>query len=225
MITSLAAWNCKGGFFMSEKKAYVNYGSCQCGCGCEGARDITGCRFSLSPMTDSYVDIILGAIKKVDTSKVWKMTDKLSTLYRGRRIHVLDGLKACFVQSYREGVHMTMGATISKGCPGDVDADAFLAEDDVRMNEPVLADAHFPVTCKISLYPMGVSNYMEYIASVVNRAIDMGVYAGSSHYVTILEGDVQDIFRYFEEATEYCGRELSHYIFEATLSVNSPTAE
>ena len=71
---------------------------------------------------------------------------------------------------------------------------------------------------------MGVSNYMEYIANVVNHAIDMGVYAGSSHYVTVLEGDVQDIFKFFNEATAYCGKELKHYILEATLSVNSPTA-
>lgn len=210
---------------MSKNKPYVSYGSCGCGCGCDGAKEITGCRFSLSPMSDHFIDIILGAIEKVDTSKVWKMMDKLSTVYRGRRVHVLDAVKACFIHSYREGVHMTMEATVSKGCPGDVEADAFLAEDEVLMNEQNIQNHHFPVICKISLYPMGVPNYMEYIANVVNRAIDSGIYAGSSHYVTILEGDVQDIFRYFEEATRYCGEELSHYIMEITLSVNSPTVE
>lgn len=209
---------------MSEMKPYVTYGSCGCGCGCSGAKEITGCRFSLSPMSDHYIDIILGAIGKVDTSKVWKMTDKLSTVYRGKRVHVMDAVKACFIHSYREGIHMTMEATISKGCPGDVEADAFLAEDEILMNEPETGEFHFPVICKISLYPMGVSNYMEYIANVVNHAIDMGVYAGSSHYVTVLEGDVQDIFKFFNEATAYCGKELKHYILEATLSVNSPTA-
>lgn len=212
---------------MSKEKSYATYGSCGCGCGCgcSGAKEITGCRFSLSPMSDHYIDIILGAIGKVNTSKVWKMTDKLSTVYRGKRIHVLDAVKACFIQSYREGIHMTFEATISKGCPGDVEADAFLAEDEVLLNEPEIGEIHFPIICKISLYPMGVPNYMEYIANVVNRAIDMDVYAGSSHYVTILEGDVQEVFRYFDEATRYCEKELSHYIFEITLSVNSPTAD
>lgn len=207
---------------MSEEKPCVTYGSCRCGCG--GAKEITGCRFSLYPMSDHFVDIILEAIGNVDTTKVWKMTDKLSTVYRGKRAHVLDAVKACLIQSYRKGVHMTMEATISKGCPGDVEADAFLTEDEALMNEPIICDVHFPVACKISLYPMGVSDYMKYIANVVNRAVDMGVYAGSSHYVTILNGDVQDIFRYFNEAAEYCSKELSHYILEATLSVNSPTA-
>ena len=66
---------------------------------------------------------------------------------------------------------------------------------------------------------------MKYIATVVNRAIDMGIYKESSHYATILEGDVQDIFEFFDQATAYCNKEISHYVLQATLNVNSPTEE
>lgn len=208
---------------MSEKK-YVEYGNC-CGGSCGASGDITGCRFSLAPMTDDYVSIILDAVSKVDTSKVYDQMGKLSTLYRGKQNHVVDAVKACFVNAYRTGVHMVMEATFSKGCPGDTDAEAFLAEDDVLQNEELSRLIHFPAACKISLYPMGVSNYMEYIASVVNHAVDIGIYAGSSHYVTILEGDVHDLFDYFSYVNQYCGENLSHYVLEATLSVNSPTRE
>jgi uncharacterized protein YqgV (UPF0045/DUF77 family) len=72
---------------------------------------------------------------------------------------------------------------------------------------------------------MGIPDYMKYIADVVNMGVDMGVYAGSGHYATILEGDVQDLFAYFDKVTAFCGENLSHYIFEITLSVNSPTAD
>ena len=72
---------------------------------------------------------------------------------------------------------------------------------------------------------MGVENYMEYIAHVVNLAIDRNVYDKSSHYASFLKGDVQDLFRYFDEATEYCDKNIKHYIMEITFSVNSPTAE
>ena len=215
---------------MSEKQ-YVTYGQssgcgCGCGCGTTGAsKAITGCRFSISSMCDDYINVILGAIGKVNTEKIWQMTDKLSTVYRGKQIHVEDAVKACFVHAYKEGVHMTMEATFSKGCPGDTDADCFMAEDDEPVNEPGMKDIHFPVACKISLYPMGVSNYMEYIATVVNHAIDLGIYENSSHYCTILNCDVQDLFSYIHYVNEYCGKNLSHYIFEVTLSVNSPTAE
>ncbi|MDD3361381.1 MAG: YkoF family thiamine/hydroxymethylpyrimidine-binding protein [Hespellia sp.] len=213
---------------MAEKE-YVTYGKksgCGCGCGMTGAsQEITGCRFSLAPMTDRFVEVILGAIEKVDTSKVWKATDKLSTVYRGKQIHVEDALKATFVQAYQDGVHMTMEATFSKGCPGDTDADFILKEDDIPVNEAAIKDIHFPVACKIALYPMGIENYMEHIATVVNHAIDMGIYEGSSHYCTILNCDVQKLFEYFHDVNTYCGKELSHYIFEITCSVNSPTAE
>lgn len=214
---------------MSEKQ-YVTYGqagNCDCGCGCgaSGAsRAITGCRFTLSVMSDRFIDVILGSLEKTDTGKVWKMTDKLSTVYRGKQIHVEDAVKACFMNAYTEGVHMTMEATFSRGCPGDTDADVYLAEDDVPVNEPNLKDVHFPVVCKISLYPMGIANYMEHIAKVVNHAIDLGIYSGSSHYCTILECDVQELFAYFDYVNTYCAENLSHYILEATLSVNSPTA-
>jgi uncharacterized protein YqgV (UPF0045/DUF77 family) len=215
----------------TRKKEYVTYGqsgNCECGCGCgttDASRAVTGCRFSLSVMSDRFIDVILGAIEKTDTSKVWQMTDKLSTVYRGKQVHVEDALKACFINAYREGVHMTMEATFSRGCPGDTDADCMMVEDDIPANEESIKDVHFPVACKISLYPMGITNYMEHIAKVVNHAIDLGIYEKSSHYCTILNCDVQDLFSYIHYVNEYCAKEISHYIFEVTMSVNSPTAE
>ena len=211
---------------MSEKQ-YVTYGqSCGCGCGCGAtgaSMAITGCRFTLAPMCDDYVDVILNAISQVDTTKVWKQTDKLSTVYRGRQLHVEDAVKACFVRAWREGTHMTMEATFSKGCPSDTDADCFLAQDDVPANEAAIADVHFPVNCKISLYPMGVADYMAHIAHIVNHAIDLGIYECSTHYCTVLSCDVQQLFAYIHDVNTYCGEQLKHYIFEVTLSVNSPT--
>lgn len=214
-----------------EKKEYVTYGNkgaCGCGCGADkegmgNATGITGCRFSLSPMTDSFVEIILDAVKKTRTEKVWQETGKLSTIYRGRQIHVEDALKGCFINAYREGVHMTLEATYSKGCPGDIKGDSFMAADDELLNEPEIKDVHFPVAAKISLYPMGIPDYMKYIAEVVNHAIDLGIYEKSAHYCTVLSCDVQQLFDYIHYVNSYCTEKLSHYIFEVTISVNSPT--
>ncbi|SKB80408.1 YKOF-related Family [Lachnospiraceae bacterium] len=215
----------------SEKKEYVTYGraqNCDCGCGCalsENAVKITGCRFALSIMDDRYISIILGALEKTKTDKIWQETGRLSTVYRGKQCHVEDAVKACFVNAFTEGVHMTMEMTFSRGCPGDVEADVYMAEDDVLQNESQIKDIHFPVNCKIALYPMGVTNYMEHIAKVVNHAIDLGIYDKSTHYCTLLKGDVHELFSYFDYVNTYCSENLSHYVFEVTLSVNSPTAE
>ena len=50
----------------------------------------------------------------------------------------------------------------------------FICEDDTPVNGEKIKDIKFPVNCKISLYPMGVPNYMKYIVDVVNHSIDLG---------------------------------------------------
>ena len=120
---------------------------------------------------------------------------------------------------------MTMEMTFSKGCPGYSEADNLFFEDDNPVNRDKIKDIHFPVNCKISLYPMGIPDYMKYIATVVNHAIDLGLYEKSSHYCTILKGDIHEIFDYIHYVNIYCGENLSHYVFEVTLSANSPTEE
>ena len=127
-------------------------------------RDITGCRFMVSVMSDNFVPLILGAIKKVDTRYIWSKTDTLSTVYRGKRIHVMDCLKACF-SNLNDGVtHIGMEATVSKGAPDDTDKDCILAESDILLNNN---SDKFDVTGKISFYPLGIANYTEHIAHIL----------------------------------------------------------
>lgn len=205
---------------MSEKK-YVSYSSSN-SCSTDLTKQITGCRFSLSPMCDDYISIILNALKHVDTSKVWSNTDTLSTVYRGKRVHVEDAVKALFINAYKKDVHMSLEATFSKGCSGDTEGESYLAEDDLLANELSIKDIHFPVECKIALYPLGDGNYMDIIANVVNTAIDRGIYKESAHYCTFLQADVQSLFSYIDYVNEYCGSHLSHYVFEVTMAVNLP---
>lgn len=209
---------------MTEKK-YVEYGNCcKTSCGkVGGIEGITGCRFSLSVMSDHYIDIILEAIRTTDTSQVYALSDKLSTVYRGKRAHVLDALKACFIHAYLPNIHMVLEATISKGCPGDCEGESFLNAGDQLMNRPHLVNHHFDVLAKISLYPMGIIDYMPHIAHVVNEAVDRGIYDHSAHYVTVLKGDVHLLFDYFQYITDYCTENLGHYVLEITCSINSPT--
>ena len=188
--------------------------------GCGATRDITGCRFTLSAMSDNFVAMILGAIKNVDTKKVWSATDTISTVYRGKRIHVTDCLKACFAHLNDGSTHITMEATISKGCPGDVDDDSYLAEDDALLNN---TQKKFTALSKIAFYPLGITDYMDHIAHVVRLAMDRGLYVESSHYATILKGDINDMFAYFDAALAYAEKTISHYVLQITLSANSPS--
>ncbi len=185
-------------------------------------KDIQGARFSLFPMSDNYIDIILSSIKKVNTCNIHSQTDYTSTVYRGTDIHVIDALKAAFIYSYRDKIHMSMQVTFSRGCPGDKAVDYKLCHEPLKVNESDICDIHFPVLVKFSLYPLGKEDYMEDIKSVINDGIEMNVYHGSGHYVSFLKGDVQDIFKYFEKIVLDCSNTIKHYVIEATFLVNLP---
>ncbi len=192
-------------------------------------RAVTGCRFSIAPMSDQFIEIILGAIGKVDTSNIWGQTDEFSTVYRGKREHVLDAVKACFVHSYRKGVHMTLNATLSKGCPGATEKDAALTDavwsENEPANEPLTRDIHFPAAAKIELYPMGTEDYLTHIENVVELAKEYGVFSRSAHYTTILKADIHKLFDFFSAAAEYCEQNTDHYVLGFTLAVNFPEDE
>lgn len=200
-------------FFMEQNKQYP-----WSGCGTD--KEITGCRFSLSVMSHDYVPKILNALEEVDTSHVWKVTDLLSTTYRGHKTNVINTLKELFIAVNDDETHITLEATLSKGCPGDT-------EDDIPMElAPVISNSsntEFHVHGKIAFYPMGNLDYMDHIAHVVDLAINKGVYDKSSHYATQLHGDVHDLFDYFHEIFDYADEHLEHFIYQMTLSINSPS--
>ena len=178
------------------------------------------CRFSLSPMCDGFVDVILGAIGKVGATAIRQHTDKLSTVYRGSQDGVEDAVEACFCHAFREGVHMTMEAAFSNLGEGEDLPDAT-----GRPNAPALAAIHFPAVGKLSLYPLEGGSFDSWIGRLAERARVADVYRERSFDGVILEGDVQDIFACVHEVNTVCLEELGQYVLAFTLSVNSPTVE
>ena len=188
--------------------------------GCGTDKDITGCRFTLSVMSDDYADKILTALKKTDTTHVHSQTDILSTTYRGHMTNVINAVRDLFVNVNDEKTHITLEATLSKGCPGDT-------EEDIPMELVAHSSSNdlksFPAHCKFSFYPMGQGDYMDHIAHIILRAQELGIYDQPSHYATQLFGDMNTLFDYFHEITAYADDHLDHFIYQITLSVNSPS--
>ena len=187
--------------------------------------DISGCRFSLYPMTDNFVSVILGALEKTDTSVVWSQSDALSTVYRGKLPYVADAVRALFINAWQPEVHMALEGQFSKGCPGDTDGDSLLDREGEAPNRAKIQDRHFPVLCKLALYPMGTGDYIDEIAKVWRMAEAEGLNPKTIHYATRIEGDVQKVFDYLEEVCRLMEQSVPHYILHFTLSVNSPTNE
>jgi len=188
-----------------------------------GTSKIAGVSFSVYPMSDQFVDIILGALKEVDTSKVWMKTDDVTTTIRGKIGHVFDVSKAIFLHAATTGEHVGYQATYSLGCPGDSAGDVFMAEDDILMNATQTNSIKQPVAAKFSLYPLGGGDYMDVIYKQI-EAMKEHVDVSHSHYSTRLDGDSVAVFDGLEKvfrATVEGGS--SHTVMTVSISANSPS--
>lgn len=121
---------------------------------------ISGCRFTLYPMTDNFIDIILGALKKTDTQAVWSETDALSTVYRGKLPYVTDAVKALFINAYQENVHMAIEGQFSKGCPGDISGDSKLEWEGEAPNKKIWKENIFRYTVSLLCILWGMQSIL-----------------------------------------------------------------
>lgn len=176
-------------------------------------------------MSDQFVEIILSTLEKADTSKVWKETDDVSTCIRGRMVHVFDVAKALFLHAAKTGEHVAMNGTFSIGCPGDSEADVYMAETDHPMNEQNVKGLTQAAGCKFALYPLGREDYMDKIYEQIDLSKHRDVKVSSAHYATRLDGDVHDIFRAMHESFDLVQQEVAHVTMTFSLSANSPSSK
>lgn len=191
-----------------------------------GTSRIVGCRFSVFPMTDRFVEVITGALRSVDTGKVWIQTDDVSTCIRGRAEHVFDVTRAIFAYAAASGAHTVFNGTYSIGCPGDTDADVYMTEDSELLNHDIGEHAGIETACQFALYPLGTDNYMDVIYNEVNRAKEKGTFAGSVHYASRLDGSISKVFESLEDAFQHAIQsDSSHLVMTAVVSAHSPSAK
>lgn len=188
-----------------------------------GTSKIVGASFSLHPMSDDFIDIITSALKEVDTTKVWKKTDDVTTTVRGKMVHVFDVTSAIFLNAAKSGKHIAFQATYSIGCPGDSEGDVYLAEDDQPANVLVCEQINQHIAAKFSLYPLGNGSYMDVIYQQI-EAIKEYASVTPAHYSTRLDGDAFKIFNGLHAVfKEVVNAGSSHTVMTVTISANSPS--
>ena len=189
-----------------------------------GSSRIVGCRLSIFPMTDRFAEVIVEALKSVNTDKVWMHTDDLCTCIRGRAEHVFDVTRAIFAHSASTGAHTVFNGTFSIGCPGDSNGDVYMSEDDIRMNENLAGAADLETASHFSLYPLGTENYMDIIYQEIERAKSKGTLTQGIHYSSRLDGTVSSVFDTLEDAFRHAIQtDSSHLVMTAVVSANSPS--
>lgn len=188
-----------------------------------------GCQFSLYPMTNRFVPVILGAVKDLQASSDLRVeTDDLSTLVIGAPQPMFAAVEQCFIGAAASGEHVVLSATFSRGCPGEPD------DPICRPLKPngAVGSAIDPRTVKLSgvkcsaqfaLYPLGSPDYMEVIYREIQAVKDAGIASRGKHFCTRLDGDASQIFAVLAAAFDRAAAFSGHVVISATVSANSPS--
>jgi len=203
-----------------------------------------GCQFSLYPMTEAYVSVIMEAINSLDRYGLSRRSsDDLSTFMLGPPDALLEALASTWVAAAASGHHVVMSLTLSRGCPGEPDEPCCRTRltpsttNSTSTQNLVDPTAHAleriykagtmatPITTygQYSVYPLGDIGYMDRIMAVIQAAKHEGIFDGAKHFMSRLAGTPADIFCHFYRTFAQPADVDAHLVIQATLSANSPS--
>lgn len=185
---------------------------------------ICGASFSLHPMSDQFVDIILGALNDTDTSKVWLKRDDVNTNLRGKITHVFDVTSAAFLHAAKTGEHVAFHATYSiVDCTLDTIGRKYLDEDDNKLNIATIEAIRQPVAAKFALYPLGEDDYVETILAQVEK-MKQYVTVTTDYAATRIDGEAINVFLALEHILQNLHEsDIQHVVMTVSISANSPS--
>ncbi|KAB0682798.1 YkoF family thiamine/hydroxymethylpyrimidine-binding protein [Aureimonas leprariae] len=199
----------------------------------------SGAQVSLYPMTDDFVSVILGALRALDPyrDRFRIETDDLSTLVVGPPDELYPAMRDLFVAAARTGVHTVLHATVSRGCPGEPDAEicevpdgyTMLADRGERIEAALAAAAAAPrlgqtVAAQFSYYPLSAAErHMHEIYDAIDFLKGSGTFSRAKNFCTALEGDAGPVFATLSEAFLRFSPPEAHVAIDLTVSANSPS--
>lgn len=185
-----------------------------------------GARFSIHPMTDGYIPIILGAVRELQELPLETEAADVSTFVHGEENKLFEGLHAAFARAIACPEHIAINLMLSRGCPGEPGED--VCDPEASTSEPATTLANPsslpPVSCQFSLYPLGSSGYMDAIYEEIAQAGRAnGLEVTPEHLCTRLEGTLSAVLGQLRTAFDRAADVTPHVVIHANLSVNSPT--
>jgi hypothetical protein len=198
----------------------------------------SGAQISLYPMTDDFVDVILGAIGALEPYRPsFRIeTDDISTLIVGPPEQLFPAMRDLFLAASRRGVHCVLASTVSRGCPGEPDDPictplAGTSHDRPLAERIAAAVRHVEtapqtgqiVAAQFSLYPLGSGHHMDEIYGCIDFLKASGVFDRSKNFCTKLRGDAGPVFATLSEAFLRFGAPEGHVALDLKVSANSPS--
>lgn len=198
-----------------------------------------GAQVSLYPMTSDFEGVILSGL---DALAPWRdrlrmETDDISTLMVGPPDALFGAMRDLFAGAARGPAHVTLHATISRGCPGEPDDPTCRCETlaqsqtqplerrQVLAQEAVQAAPLLGVGIDVqfSLYVMGEGRHMDEIYGCIDFLKTSGIFLRSKNFCTRLRGDAGSVFETLQQAFLRFGPAQGHVTIDLTASANSPS--
>lgn len=198
-----------------------------------------GAQVSLYPMTSDFVDVILSGLEALSPhrDKLRIETDDVSTLMVGAPEPLFDAIRDLFARAAKSPAHVTLHATISRGCPGEPDdeicrCEALSVGQSLPLGErsalaaaavkqaPVL---RVEIDVQFSLYVLGQDRHMDEIYGCIDFLKASGTFLRSKNFCTRLRGDAGAVFETVRQAFLRFGPAEGHVTIDLTASANSPS--
>lgn len=198
-----------------------------------------GAQVSLYPMTSDFVRVILSALEALPpyADRLRIETDDISTLMVGAPEPLFAAIRDLFARAAAGPDHVTMHATLSRGCPGEPDDPSCHCETlavaqklplEARQEQALAEVAAAPVLgvtidVQFSLYVLGQDRHMDEIYGCIDFLRQSGTYLKSKNFCTRLHGDVGEVFATLQQAFLRFGPAEGHVTIDLTASANSPS--
>lgn len=197
-----------------------------------------GARFTLSVYDSDYVRIILDALAAADASELEVSTNDISTFVSGSEQRIIEYLCQVISGAAASGAHISAAVLLSRGCPGELQCELPAGVAAVGAAPVQLGRIGQRARAHWSLYPLldgggvaeasgtdgdAVVDHMEPIYTAIDDAKRLGVFSGSDHFATRLDGDLADVLATVANAWIAVGARVQHVATHVTISMNSPT--
>lgn len=198
-----------------------------------------GARFTLSVYDSDYVRIILDSLAAADPEGLVVQTGDISTFVTGTEQRVLEHLRDVIAAAARSGAHLSASILLSRGCPGELQCALPPGVSALRADPVSLGHSGQRARAHWSLYPLldatsvdatsegatdgATADHMAPIYAAIELAKEEGIYSGSDHYATRLDGDLAQVLQTAANAWIAVGASVQHVVTHLTVSLNSPS--
>jgi len=185
-------------------------------------------RFSLYPLREDFVPLILDAIDGLARFDIGVETDDLSTYLAGDESTLFEAVRASFGRVARSGAPLVLRATFSTESPVEPARDTRAPHADDESSGGVGSWLPERVNAQFALYPLGADTYQDTdraaIDSAIERARGANVRVVERPLCTHLYGRGDAVFDVLRSAFTTARTGAMHTVMTITVAANGPSS-